>query len=135
MIKSVEGGGYNIPFPSNSSLMAQKSGNEDSRVVERRNTPVPETTPVSRQSDTEASAEEVTAAVDKINLNLMSKSTNVVFEFDKKGDPPVVKVVDRHNGEVIREIPSKEMRAVAKALNELADNMTGSSGILLDEQL
>lgn len=124
-----------MPFPSNSSLMAQKSGNEDSRVVERRNTPVPETTPVSRQSDTEASAEEVTAAVDKINLNLMSKSTNVVFEFDKKGDPPVVKVVDRHNGEVIREIPSKEMRAVAKALNELADNMTGSSGILLDEQL
>lgn len=135
MIKSVEGGGYNIPFPSNSSLMAQKSGNEDSRVVERRNTPVPETTTVSRQSETEASAEEVTAAVDKINLNLMSKSTNVVFEFDKKGDPPVVKVVDRHNGEVIREIPSKEMRAVAKALNELADNMTGSSGILLDEQL
>ncbi len=135
MIKSVEGGGYNIPFPSNSSLMAQKSGNEDSRVVERRNTPVPETTAVSRQSETEASAEEVTAAVDKINLNLMSKSTNVVFEFDKKGDPPVVKVVDRHNGEVIREIPSKEMRAVAKALNELADNMTGSSGILLDEQL
>ncbi len=124
-----------MPFPSNNSLMAQKSGNEDSRVVESRNTPVPETTPVSRQSETEASVEEVTAAVDKINLNLMSKSTNVVFEFDKKGDPPVVKVVDRHNGEVIREIPSKEMRAVAKALNELADNMTGSSGILLNEQL
>ncbi len=124
-----------MPFSSNNSLMAQKSGNEDSRVVESRNTPVPETTPVSRQSETEASVEEVTAAVDKINLNLMSKSTNVVFEFDKKGDPPVVKVVDRHNGEVIREIPSKEMRAVAKALNELADNMTGSSGILLNEQL
>lgn len=91
-----------MPFSSNNSLMAQKSGNEDSRVVESRNTPVPETTPVSRQSETEASVEEVTAAVDKINLNLMSKSTNVVFEFDKKGDPPVVKVVDRHNGEVIR---------------------------------
>ncbi|WP_337841122.1 flagellar protein FlaG [Rheinheimera sp.] len=81
-------------------------------------------------------AEELTAlydAVDMVNQKLMVKSTNLVFEFDDAKDPPIVKVVDKANGEVIREIPSKELREIAKALNSIADNLNSSSGVLLNE--
>lgn len=78
---------------------------------------------------------DVVKAIDTVNQKLLVKSTNLVFEFDDVKDPPIIKVVDKENGDVIREIPSKELREIAKALNSIADNLNGSSGILLDEQL
>lgn len=91
-----------------------------------------------RNSATEAKGDEVNEvvkAIDTVNQKLLVKSTNLVFEFDDVKDPPIIKVVDKENGDVIREIPSKELREIAKALNSIADNLNGSSGILLDEQL
>ena len=71
------------------------------------------------------------------------KSTSLVFEFDDANDPPIVKVVDKESGDVIREIPPQELREIAKALTEIADNInrtdtkksnTLSSGIFIDER-
>ncbi|KAF7774159.1 flagellar protein FlaG [Pseudoalteromonas citrea] len=71
----------------------------------------------------------------KKNLEKLDKfipvTTNLSFEFDENGDPPYIRVVDKGNDEVIREIPSEEFREVAKALDELADKLT-SKGVLLD---
>ncbi|RJE77336.1 flagellar biosynthesis protein FlaG [Pseudoalteromonas sp. MSK9-3] len=71
----------------------------------------------------------------KKNLEKLDKvipvTTNLSFEFDENGDPPFIRVVDKGNDEVIREIPSEEFREVAKALDELADKLT-SKGVLLD---
>ncbi|QTH71029.1 flagellar protein FlaG [Pseudoalteromonas xiamenensis] len=67
----------------------------------------------------------------KINQYIPVTATNLSFEFDDKGDPPFIRVIDKGNNEVIREIPSKEFREVAKALEELADKLTGK-GLLLD---
>jgi uncharacterized FlaG/YvyC family protein len=78
---------------------------------------------------------QVSEAVNTVNQMLLVKSTNLIFEFYDKADPPVVKVVDKQNGEIIREIPSKELREIAKALNNIADTMNSNSGLLLDEQL
>ncbi|WP_337881093.1 flagellar protein FlaG [Rheinheimera sp.] len=89
-------------------------------------------------ADQDKRAKELTAvydAVDMVNQKLMVKSTNLVFEFDGEKDPPIVKVVDKANGEIIREIPSKELREIAKALNSIADNVNSSAGVLLNEQL
>ena len=86
------------------------------------------------------------AIVDKlktVNDQLSFKSTSLVFEFDDANDPPIVKVVDKESGDVIREIPPQELREIAKALTEIADNInrtdtkksnTLSSGIFIDER-
>jgi len=91
--------------------------------------------PSSEQTDKERDNSNVVNAVETVNKMLMVKSTNLIFEFHDKEDPPVVKVVDKENGDVIREIPSKELREIAKALNKIADNMGNSSGILFNETL
>jgi flagellar protein FlaG len=81
--------------------------------------------------DTEA----VNKAIEMINQKIMLKSTNLIFEFDDLGDPPIVKVVDKDNGEVIREIPPKEMQEIAKAMGEIADSIGNASGILFNSKI
>ena len=78
-----------------------------------------------------------------LNEQLSFKSTSLVFEFDDANDPPIVKVIDKESGDVIREIPPKDLREIAKALTEIADNINEndlkkpnklSSGIFIDER-
>lgn len=70
--------------------------------------------------------------LNKLNQYIPVTSTNLSFEFDDKGDPPFIRVIDKGNNEVIREIPSEEFREVAKALEELADKLS-SKGLLFDQ--
>lgn len=48
------------------------------------------------------------------------------IEFDEEADMKVVKIVDKKSGEVIKEIPAKEMVELARNLNKMI-------GILFDE--
>jgi flagellar protein FlaG len=48
------------------------------------------------------------------------------IEFDKDADMKVVKIVNRENGEVIKEIPPESMVELAKSINKML-------GILFDE--
>ena len=64
-----------------------------------------------------------------VNNQLSLKSTSLVFEFDDNSEPPIVKVIDKESGDVIREIPPKELREIAKALTDIADNMNRSGGV------
>lgn len=73
--------------------------------------------------------EDVKKSLDKLNSFIPVTATNLVFEFDEKGDPPFIRVLDKDNDEIIREIPSKEFREVAKALEELADKLSGKGAI------
>ncbi len=74
---------------------------------------------------------EVKQNLEKLNDFIPVTSTNLIFEFDEKGDPPIIKVLDRENDEVIREIPTEEFREVAKALEEFADKLS-NKGLLFD---
>lgn len=69
--------------------------------------------------------------LEKLNSYIPFTSTNLIFEFDEKGDPPIIKVLDKENDEVIREIPTEEFREVAKALEEFADKLS-NKGLLFD---
>jgi flagellar protein FlaG len=83
------------------------------------------------QTNKDELIEEVKANLEKLNQFLPIKSTNLVFEFDEAGDPPIIKVYDRESEEVIREIPTEEFREVAKALDEFADKLT-NKGLLFN---
>ncbi|MGS0534952.1 flagellar protein FlaG [Pseudoalteromonas sp. SaAl2] len=84
------------------------------------------------QQDKKDLISEVKANLEKLNEYLPVTSTNLVFEFDELGDPPIIKVLDKENDEVIREIPTKEFREVAKALDEFADKLT-NKGLLFNK--
>jgi flagellar protein FlaG len=83
------------------------------------------------QKDKKDLIAEVKQNLEKLNNYIPVTSTNLIFEFDEKGDPPIIKVLDKENDEVIREIPTEEFREVAKALEEFADKLS-NKGLLFD---
>jgi flagellar protein FlaG len=85
----------------------------------------------SKEPDSELISE-VKENLEKLNRFIPVTSTNLSFEFDDKGNPPFIRVIDKDNDEVIREIPSKEFREVAKALDEFADKLS-NKGFIFDK--
>jgi len=85
----------------------------------------------SKEPDSELISE-VKENLEKLNQFIPVTSTNLSFEFDDKGNPPFIRVIDKDNDEVIREIPSKEFREVAKALDEFADKLS-NKGFIFDK--
>lgn len=69
-----------------------------------------------------------------INEQFPLKATSLIFEFDDANDPPIIKVVDKESGDIIRELPPKELREIAKALSDIADSLKDQAHNLLNEQ-
>lgn len=102
-----------------------------------RNEPVPGATAVSASSRQapmrrDAEAHKVTpvpasaltwenSALAEINQILKMATVGVQFEFDRKTDTLIAKVVDVETGKLIREMPSEEVRQLSKALGKLHD--------------
>lgn len=66
-------------------------------------------------------------AVAKVSEDVQAHDTNLKFEIDDSTDQVIVKVVKKDSGEVIRQIPSKEVV-------DLARFFKNSKGLLLKEQ-
>jgi len=75
---------------------------------------------------------EVKENLERLNEYIPVTSTNLRFEFDDGGDLPIIKVLDKSNDEIIREIPTEEFREIAKALDEFADKLT-NKGLLFNK--
>ncbi len=68
----------------------------------------------------EATPVQIEMAVKSVNATLESRSISLQFEVDRDTDKLVVKVVDRSNGEVIRQIPTEEVVRIAKVMDRQA---------------
>ncbi|MDV6316974.1 flagellar protein FlaG [Idiomarina sp. HP20-50] len=88
-----------------------------------------------RSTQQEVEPESVSEVIEKMNDSSAIRNTSLQFVFDERGDPPVVKVVDKDSGEMIRQIPSELAVKLAKALEEVADNKGNTSGFLFDKQV
>ena len=86
--------------------------------------------PNEEESDNQAILERLAT----INEQFPLKATSLIFEFDDANDPPIIKVVDKASGDVIRELPPKELREIAKALSDIADSLKEQAHNLHDEQ-
>ncbi len=75
----------------------------------------------------EATPAQVEQAVGEVNAGLDSRSIGLQFEIDKDTDKLIVKVVDRVNGEVIRQIPNEEVIRIAKVMGK-------APGLLVSQQ-
>ncbi|MEW6313217.1 MAG: flagellar protein FlaG [Pseudomonadota bacterium] len=67
----------------------------------------------------QATTEQVKRAAEMINKTIQSFSRGLEFSVDEETDKTVVRVVDTQTNEVIRQMPSEEVLAIAKALDKL----------------
>ncbi len=64
------------------------------------------------------SQKELNSAVKTANKFMQALSQNLQFSIDKDTEKVVVKLVDNSTKEVVKQIPSEEMLAIAKALDK-----------------
>jgi flagellar protein FlaG len=67
----------------------------------------------------EPSRELVQAAVDHVNAALAASNRSIEFSIDPDVKTVVVRVIDKQDGSVLRQVPSQEMLAIAKALDQI----------------
>lgn len=128
--------------PSNSTLLNQNAENEITnkagigeagpKIASREPVFVDDSQNLDSEGGRKALIDEVKQNLEKLNKYIPVASTNLKFEFDEDGDPPIIKVFDKKSEEVIREIPTEEFREVAKALEEFADKLT-NKGLILNQ--
>ena len=61
----------------------------------------------------------VQAAVDHVNAALAASERSIEFSIDPDVKTVVVRVIDKQDGSVLRQVPSQEMLNIAKALDQL----------------
>ena len=79
----------------------------------------PAAEPVGDRLPPPPSRAEVQAAVDKANASLSTMDHALEFTIDPDTRAVVVRLIDRQDNRVLRQVPSPEMLAIAKALDRM----------------
>ncbi len=103
--------------PANTA--AQKQDRATSRVENQSNAPVAKDTDVGINSQASPEASTVKEAVARIADFVAQTSSEISFSIDEKTGLNVVKVIDSSTNDVIRQFPSEEVIAIARALDKL----------------
>ena len=72
------------------------------------------------QQEKNSTPEEVKDVVVELNDLAQNSQRDLLFSVDKKSGDTIIKVLDKQTEEVVREIPSAEIRAVKERLLEAA---------------
>lgn len=72
-----------------------------------------------RPAPTEMSEEDIDLVVEEMRQSLRDNATNLDFAIDRSSGRVVVKIIDRTNGEVLRQLPSEEMLALHESLERM----------------
>ena len=73
-----------------------------------------------QQSEKPISNEELESVVTEMNTVAQDLQRDLLFSVDEKSGGTFVKVIDKETEEVVREIPSKEVREIKARLEEVA---------------
>ncbi|MDO8892017.1 MAG: flagellar protein FlaG [Sulfurimicrobium sp.] len=68
------------------------------------------------------SSQNLKGAVDTVNQALRQSSHNLQISMDSETRQQIIKLVDTQTGELIRQIPSKEMLAIAHSIDQFLNN-------------
>jgi flagellar protein FlaG len=83
--------------------------------------------------EAEQEQQSITEVLEFLNSEMPMVKTSLIFEFDELNEPPIVKVIDKDNGETIREIPPKYLKEVSDSLQDVANSLS-NSGVLFDKK-
>lgn len=74
------------------------------------------------------SKKDVEEAVAKLNKSVQQRAQSLVFSIDDDSHRTIVKVIDQHTQEVLRQIPTPEALEIAKAIDAF------KGGLLVDQE-
>lgn len=74
-------------------------------------------------------------AVEDINAMVESKNRQLRFSVDDSSGKPVITVLDSESEDVIREIPSEEVRRLAARIQDLQSEIGMATGLLVDSRV
>jgi flagellar protein FlaG len=74
------------------------------------------------------SRKEVEDAVTKLNKSVQERAQSLVFSIDDDSHRTIVKVIDQHTKEVLRQIPTPEALEIAKSIDAF------KGGLLVDHE-
>jgi flagellar protein FlaG len=63
------------------------------------------------------------SAVHDLNQSMKANSSNLAFSIDPDTEQTVVKLMDSSTGELIKQFPSKEAIAIAKAIGDIQQGL------------
>jgi len=63
------------------------------------------------------------------------QNRNLTFSVDENTDRSVVTVLDANSGDVIRQIPSEDVLALAERIQDLQQDIGSSVGVFIDNQV
>ena len=106
------------PIISNAPSLPQQSA-APATGDERPAKSAPQTAADAELTSAPPSPQQLHEAVGEINKALESASENLQFAVDQDTGKTVVKVIDSSTNEVIRQIPSQEVLAIARSLDRL----------------
>jgi flagellar protein FlaG len=69
------------------------------------------------------SVAELESAVRELNQSMKANNSNLAFSVDPDTEQTVVSVMDSKTGEVIKQFPSKEAIAIAKAIGDIQQGL------------
>ncbi len=113
----------NIPLVNNVTASSINSPTATSRQVpsdateNKRAAATQQTSPMTQEE--RASLQQLVEAADAVNEFIKITNNSLQFSVDSDTGVSFIKVVDTSTNEVIRQIPSDEMLAIAKALDSL----------------
>jgi flagellar protein FlaG len=108
----------------NSTWFANDGGSPAVAAPRNEPAPVPQPAPELRKP----SIAELESAVRELNQSMKANNSNLAFTIDPDTQETVVRVMDSKTGEVIKQFPSKEAIAIAKAIGDI------QQGLLLKQQ-
>src|SRR5687768_7652483 len=100
-------------------LISATPGSAEQAAPASRPAPIP-VTAATQVPPTEA---EVQAAVTQINQVLRAQNNSLQFEIDKASGKTIVRVIDEDTNEVIRQFPSAEVLAIARAIPPISGTL------------
>ncbi|KRS22786.1 hypothetical protein AAY72_01330 [Alishewanella sp. WH16-1] len=111
-------------------------GNLDSNI---QNSKVAESADLKKQRSNPVQAEPSTEQVDEalqiVNKAAVFEQRSLSFMIDEVSGRSIIKVMDKTNDQIIRQIPSEELLKVAQDIKKLQEEMGQSLGFLIDRQV
>ena len=103
------------------------SASTPSSTTETAKTDTPSTVATEAAKASQVGSEELNKVVEEINDFIKPINNSLQFSIDRDSGTTVVKVIDTDTDEMIKQIPSEEMLALAKAIGQL-------KGLLVKQQ-
>ncbi|GGW63485.1 hypothetical protein GCM10008111_19430 [Alishewanella tabrizica] len=95
-------------------------------------TVTPKVTEITSAKPTQVQVEE---ALDIVNKAAIFEERSLSFKMDEQSGRSIIKVMDKTNDQVIRQIPSEELLKVAQDIKRLQEEMGQSLGVLIDRKV